>query len=60
MPEMDGYGSPARSAGPEVRHDRLIDPVRFGQPDDRRRTPTSARRALVKPVEHDVLNAALG
>lgn len=62
MPEMDGYAV-ARA----VRADTLFSGMRlialsgYGQPDDRRRTAAAGFDAhLVKPVEHDVLNAALG
>jgi signal transduction histidine kinase len=62
MPEMDGY-----AVAREVRSDprfastRLIALSGYGQPDDRRRTAdVGFDEHLVKPVEHDVLNAALG
>jgi len=54
--------SPARYGRPAIRRDRgsLPCPV-YGQPDDRRRTAdVGFDEHLVKPVEHDVLNAALG
>jgi signal transduction histidine kinase len=62
MPEMDGYAV-ARAVRSDPRFDstRLIALSGYGQPEDRRRTAdVGFDEHLVKPVEHDVLNAALG
>ncbi len=62
MPEMDGYAvARAVRADPRFASTRLIALSGYGQPDDRRRTAdVGFDEHLVKPVEHDVLNAALG
>jgi signal transduction histidine kinase/CheY-like chemotaxis protein len=62
MPEMDGYAvARAVRSDPRFSATRLIALSGYGQPDDRRRTAdVGFDEHLVKPVEHDVLNAALG
>jgi signal transduction histidine kinase len=62
MPEMDGYAvARAVRSDPRFAATRLIALSGYGQPDDRRRTAdVGFDEHLVKPVEHDVLNAALG
>jgi len=62
MPEMDGYAvARAVRADPRIAATRLIALSGYGQPEDRRRTAdVGFDEHLVKPVEHDVLNAALG
>src|SRR5262249_32857357 len=62
MPEMDGYAvARAVRSDPKMASTRLIALSGYGQPDDRRRTAdVGFDEHLVKPVEHDVLNAALG
>ncbi len=62
MPEMDGYAvARAVRADPKIAATRLIALSGYGQPEDRRRTAdVGFDEHLVKPVEHDVLNAALG
>ena len=46
---------------PKFATTRLIALSGYGQPDDRRRTAAVGfDEHLVKPVEHDVLNAVLG
>ncbi len=62
MPEMDGYAvARAVRADPRFASVRLIALSGYGQPDDRRRSAdVGFDEHLVKPVEHDVLNAALG
>ncbi len=62
MPEMDGYAvARALRADPRFASTRLIALSGYGQPEDRRRTAdVGFDEHLVKPVEHDVLNAALG
>jgi signal transduction histidine kinase len=62
MPEMDGYAvARAVRSDPRFATTRLIALSGYGQPDDRRRTAELGfDEHLVKPVEHDVLNAALG
>jgi len=62
MPEMDGYAvARAVRSDPRFASTRLIALSGYGQPDDRRRTAdVGFDEHLVKPVEHDVLNAALG
>jgi CheY-like chemotaxis protein len=62
MPEMDGYAvARAVRSDPKFASTRLIALSGYGQPDDRRRTAdVGFDEHLVKPVEHDVLNAALG
>jgi signal transduction histidine kinase len=61
MPEMDGYAvARAVRSDPRFATTRLIALSGYGQPDDRRRTAELGfDEHLVKPVEHDVLNAAL-
>jgi len=61
MPEMDGYAvARAVRSDPKIASTRLIALSGYGQPDDRRRTAdVGFDEHLVKPVEHDVLNAAL-
>ncbi len=64
MPEMDGYAV-ARAVradpDPRVARTRLIALSGYGQPDDRERTAAVGfDKHLVKPVEHEVLQAALG
>jgi CheY-like chemotaxis protein len=61
MPEMDGYEvARAVRSDPKIASTRLIALSGYGQPDDRRRTAdVGFDEHLVKPVEHDVLNAAL-
>ena len=61
MPEMDGYEvARAVRSDPRIAATRLIALSGYGQPDDRRRTAdVGFDEHLVKPVEHDVLNAAL-
>jgi signal transduction histidine kinase len=62
MPGMDGYAV-ARAIRSDARlaRTRLIALSGYGQPEDRRRTAdVGFDEHLVKPVEHDVLNAALG
>jgi signal transduction histidine kinase/CheY-like chemotaxis protein len=61
MPEMDGYEvARAVRSDPKIAATRLIALSGYGQPDDRRRTAdVGFDEHLVKPVEHDVLNAAL-
>jgi signal transduction histidine kinase len=61
MPEMDGYEvAKAVRSDPRIAATRLIALSGYGQPDDRRRTAdVGFDEHLVKPVEHDVLNAAL-
>jgi len=61
MPEMDGYEvAKAVRSDPRITATRLIALSGYGQPDDRRRTAdVGFDEHLVKPVEHDVLNAAL-
>jgi len=61
MPEMDGYEvAKAVRSDPKIAATRLIALSGYGQPDDRRRTAdVGFDEHLVKPVEHDVLNAAL-
>jgi signal transduction histidine kinase/CheY-like chemotaxis protein len=62
MPEMDGYAvARAVRSDPRFAATRLIALSGYGQPEDRRRTAdVGFDEHLVKPVEHDVLNAALG
>lgn len=62
MPEMDGYAvARAVRSDPSMASTRLIALSGYGQPDDRRRTAdVGFDEHLVKPVEQDVLNAALG
>jgi signal transduction histidine kinase len=62
MPQMDGYAvARAVRSDPQFASTRLIALSGYGQPDDRRRTAdVGFDEHLVKPVEHDVLNAALG
>lgn len=62
MPEMDGYAvARAVRSDPRFASTRLIALSGYGQPDDRKRTAAVGfDEHLVKPVEHDVLNAALG
>ncbi|MBV8804492.1 MAG: MASE1 domain-containing protein [Sinobacteraceae bacterium] len=62
MPEMDGYAvARAVRSDPKFDSTRLIALSGYGQPEDRRRTAdVGFDEHLVKPVEHDVLNAALG
>jgi len=62
MPEMDGYAvARAVRADPKISATRLIALSGYGQPDDRQRTAAVGfDEHLVKPVEHEVLNAALG
>jgi len=62
MPEMDGYAvARAVRSDPRFASTRLIALSGYGQPDDRRRTAdVGFDEHLVKPVEHSVLNAALG
>jgi signal transduction histidine kinase len=62
MPEMDGYAvARAVRSDPRFASTRLIALSGYGQPDDRKRTAdVGFDEHLVKPVEHDVLNAALG
>jgi two-component system, sensor histidine kinase len=62
MPEMDGYAvARAVRSDPRFAETRLIALSGYGQADDRRRTAdVGFDEHLVKPVEHDVLNAALG
>jgi two-component system CheB/CheR fusion protein len=62
MPEMDGYAvARAVRSDPRFASTRLIALSGYGHPDDRRRTAdVGFDEHLVKPVEHDVLNAALG
>jgi signal transduction histidine kinase len=62
MPEMDGYAvARAVRSDPRFATTRLIALSGYGQADDRRRTAdVGFDEHLVKPVEHDVLNAALG
>ena len=62
MPEMDGYAvARAVRSDPRFASTRLIALSGYGQPDDRRKTAdVGFDEHLVKPVEHDVLNAALG
>jgi signal transduction histidine kinase/CheY-like chemotaxis protein len=61
MPEMDGYAvARAVRSDPKFATTRLIALSGYGQADDRRRTAdVGFDEHLVKPVEHDVLNAAL-
>jgi signal transduction histidine kinase len=62
MPEMDGYAvARAMRSDPKFATTRLIALSGYGQADDRRRTAELGfDEHLVKPVEHAVLNAALG
>ena len=62
MPDMDGYAvARAVRSDPRFTSTRLIALSGYGQPDDRRRTAdVGFDQHLVKPVEHSVLNAALG
>ena len=62
MPGMDGYAvARAVRSDPKIYATRLIALSGYGQPEDRRRTAeVGFDEHLVKPVEHDVLNAALG
>jgi len=62
MPEMDGYAvARAVRADPQLTRTRLIALSGYGQLDDRRRTAdVGFDEHLVKPVEHEVLTAALG
>jgi signal transduction histidine kinase len=62
MPEMDGYAvARAVRSDPRFASTRLIALSGYGQPDDRRRTAEIGfDEHLIKPVEHSVLNAALG
>ncbi|HEY6484197.1 MAG TPA: MASE1 domain-containing protein [Steroidobacteraceae bacterium] len=62
MPEVDGFAvARAIRADPQLRATRLVALSGYGQPDDRQRTAAVGFDAhLVKPVEHAVLNAALG
>lgn len=62
MPGMDGYAvARAIRADPRLGQTRLIALSGYGQPEDRRRTAdVGFDEHLVKPVEHDILNAALG
>jgi CheY-like chemotaxis protein len=62
MPDMDGYAvARAVRSDPRFASTRLIALSGYGQPEDRRRTAAVGfDEHLVKPVEHDVLNAALG
>jgi signal transduction histidine kinase len=62
MPEMDGYAvARAVRSDPKIATTRLIALSGYGQAEDRRRTAdVGFDEHLVKPVEHDVLNAALG
>jgi signal transduction histidine kinase/CheY-like chemotaxis protein len=62
MPEMDGYAvARAVRSDPKFATTRLIALSGYGQADDRRRTAEFGfDEHLVKPVEHAVLNAALG
>lgn len=62
MPDIDGYAvARAVRADAQLAGMRLIALSGYGQPDDRRRTAAAGFDAhLVKPVEHEVLNAALG
>jgi signal transduction histidine kinase/CheY-like chemotaxis protein len=62
MPEMDGYAvARAVRSDPKIASTRLIALSGYGQADDRRRTAdVGFDEHLVKPVEPDVLNAALG
>ncbi|HZO21995.1 MAG TPA: ATP-binding protein, partial [Steroidobacteraceae bacterium] len=62
MPEMDGYAvARAVRADAQLASILLIALSGYGQPDDRRRTAAAGFDAhLVKPVEHEVLNATLG
>jgi signal transduction histidine kinase/CheY-like chemotaxis protein len=62
MPEMDGYAvARAVRSDPKFATTRLIALSGYGQADDRRRTAESGfDEHLVKPVEHAVLNAAIG
>ena len=62
MPEMDGYAvARAVRSDPRFAETRLIALSGYGQADDRRRTAdVGFDEHLVKPVEHDVLNAVLG
>jgi signal transduction histidine kinase len=62
MPEMDGYAvARAVRSDPRIASTRLIALSGYGQPEDRRRTAdVGFDEHLVKPVEHDVLSAALG
>jgi signal transduction histidine kinase len=61
MPEMDGYAvARAVRADPALARTRLIALSGYGQAEDRRRTAEAGFDAhLVKPVEHEVLKAAL-
>jgi signal transduction histidine kinase len=61
MPEMDGYAvARAVRSDPKFATTRLIALSGYGQAEDRRRTAdVGFDEHLVKPVEHDVLNAAL-
>jgi len=61
---MDGYAV-ARAVradpDPRVARTRLIALSGYGQPDDRERTAAVGfDKHLVKPVEHEALQAALG
>lgn len=62
MPGMDGYAvARAIRSDPRLGRTRLIALSGYGQPEDRRRTAdVGFDEHLVKPVEHDTLNAALG
>jgi signal transduction histidine kinase/CheY-like chemotaxis protein len=62
MPDMDGYAvARAVRADPSLARTRLIALSGYGQRQDRQRTAEAGFDAhLVKPVEHDVLNTALG
>ena len=62
MPEMDGFEvARAVRADPRIAATRLIALSGYGQPEDRRRTAEAGfDEHLVKPVEHEVLQVALG
>jgi len=62
MPGMDGYEvAQAIRADPRLTAIRLIALSGYGQPEDRRRTAAAGfDEHLVKPVEHQVLQVALG
>jgi CheY-like chemotaxis protein len=62
MPDMDGYAVARAVRGdPSLARTRLIALSGYGQREDRRRTAEAGfDEHLVKPVEHDVLNTALG
>jgi CheY-like chemotaxis protein len=61
MPDMDGYSvAKAVRSDPTLTGTRLIALSGYGQPEDRRRTQeVGFDQHLVKPVENDVLAAAI-